>query len=804
MGARQTLGVRALSGEMTSIHTARGAAVPGYAGAVRASRALATVAGERWGRAAPDERGRLAEALLAERFGWALWHKLPAAWRCAVSGSGGRDRGADLVGVTTAGPSRLGVDSFSAWGCAPKAQRGDAAAPRVLFVQVKWLAPGARIGHDPVARLVSLREHYRRRFGAEVACVVCAPEDVALGDVPNADAVRLVRLPRCLPAAVVAAQRLWRRAVSGGRAPAGERVPAGNGQSAAADYSFQKEAAARLLAARGRTARCRLPPASGKSYVIVEIARQASSAGLPAVIAAPRVEIVRQLAALARARLGAEAVAVAVGGVLRGWRPAATRAVVACTRSLHCLAPPLVAAGREPRPEAPPVAGANAGPRPAPEWSAVLRDEAHIRGGEAWIRALPEQTKLYEFSATLDSGSEVDYELSAEEVVRRGCACAPEFVFAVHRAEPTQADVCAHLRRHPEYSTVLACFQRQSGAREFVTRCAAAGITAASCVSDDGGDGDAALAEFRAGRLRVLAVVARLEMGVDVHACDTVLFVEPWDSDARTFQLIGRGMRLHPSKNGTFSVLVPVGAQCAKERRLRDLVASFAGCGFACAGPHSGNLNGVALRAERLDAADTVEPVAAPRSLHEDRFDFRGAPVEAKPGLPNAAVGVVQEFGEAIADLFDELIHGYARADAQARYERAREYLRGLGAGAPRSYDEYRALRASLLPGDPARRILPADPAKEFSFRDSPRSWPDLLGLDEGDAKTKVTQAERRAFAVVFGQLKRSGHPIGIRDAAKMGSALHKKMLRVDPLLPPRVMETFEEWTEYFAQLLAG
>lgn len=768
----------------------RTATVPGYAEAVRASCALAAIAARRWERALPDERGRLAEVLLAEHFGWALWHKLPVAWRCAVSGSGGRDRGVDLVGFSAR-------DELPPSACA--AECGKEGRGPISFVQVKWLAEGARVGHDPVARLISLREHYRRRFGREVECVLCTPEDVALGDVPNAETIRHVRVPRCLPAALVAAQQLWRRVLHGARVPLqvgdlhGRHLQLARAGgflhdpkiAAAADYTFQREAVARLLAVRGRTARCRLPPASGKSYIIVEIAYWASSVGKPAVITAPRVEIVRQLAALARSRLGAEAVAVAVGGVLRGWREDATRVVVACARSLHCLTPPLVQ---------------------VQEWAAVLRDEAHIRAGGAWIRALPEQTKLYEFSATLGTSApdgrfgetSIDYELSAEEIVRRGCACAPEFVFAVHRAEPTQDDVCAHLLRHPEYGTVLACFQRQSSARRFVDRCAAHGIAAASCVSDDGRSGDEALAEFRAGRLRVLAIVARLEMGVDVHACDTVLFVEPWDSDARTFQLIGRGMRLHPSKNGTFSVLIPVGAQCAKERRLRDLVTSFAGCGFACAA-RGANGHGVALRAERLNVDDAELPAAEVKKLREKRFDHRGAPVAARNFDPNtAAADVVQEFGEVVAGLFDELIHGIARADTQARYERARRYLRELVAEAPRSFDEYQAMRATLLPGDPAHRILPADPAKEFSFRESSRSWTDLLGVDA----EIITQSERKAFAVVYRQLKRSGCQVSVGYALKLGSTLHKKMLHVDPQLPRRVMETPEEWAEYFRKLL--
>ena len=210
------------------------------------------------------------------------------------------------------------------------------------------------------------------------------------------------------------------------------------------------------------------------------------------------------------------------------------------------------------------VSGSSAKKLPdAFEASAVIYDEAHNATGREETEKRVERRATHKLSATLDV--KADYRLTHSEAVTRGLVCDIRLVFAAFSRVPTYADIAAYLIAHPEHSTVLACFQTQKQARKFATEYnKQAGSGAESYTSDDVHSD--ALDRFRLGRFRVLCVVTRVEMGVNVHAIDTILLAEPWESKTRLRQLCGRGSRLHPTKPGYYSALCCVGPDESDEQ----------------------------------------------------------------------------------------------------------------------------------------------------------------------------------------------------------------------------------------------
>lgn len=607
------------------------------------------------------------------------------------------------------------------WRCAVSRGRGgdrgvDAvgiSAGAVCFIQIKWYGAGGQIWHDPVARLGSLAAEYCSAFADRMpARVVCTPPDVQIGDVPGlASTVHLTADRAALDTKAL------------------ELLHQAPGRGALPDYSFQDDAVKTMLAACGPTVRARLPPAAGKSQIIAALVAHHSKSG-PVVVLAPRRLIVDQLLELLASR-GLAPVCVCDGAVQGS---TSARVYVASANSARAL--------------------------PALQWAAVVRDEAHVNNGQKWFRRLSADTRVYELSATLPGA--VDYELSMEELIRRNCACAPEFIFAVHAEEPAHADICAHLVEHPEYRSVLACFQKQDGAHKFVAQCAHAGISAASCVSSDMDDGNEALRGFCAGELRVLAMVARAEMGVNMHVCDTVLFVEPWESETRTLQLAGRGMRLGGAKLGTFVVLTPMAEAAARDMRLRKYLEAMSGCGFAAA---AAGISVCPLLQVRCDAEiETAEGKSAER---EEVFDRIGA-------------AALKSFGAA------------APRSAEERFAQARLEISKLGALAPGTPEEYFTFRAGV--GEARRAALPADPAAEFEFSCSARCWGALLGLPEKTPNATVTDVE--ALRSVIAELE-----VASVEEAGPGPALYSMMRQKAPGLPPRIEQ---DWSEYFAGLEAA
>jgi superfamily II DNA or RNA helicase len=177
-------------------------------------------------------------------------------------------------------------------------------------------------------------------------------------------------------------------------------------------------------------------------------------------------------------------------------------------------------------------------------------DEAHSREGSGNIDRV-----TFELSECLHGA--VDVEESHAMAVELGRICDTVF-----------ADIASH----PEHASVLACFKTCRSARIFASACnAARAASALTYVGDDEAGDRSSLRKFADGDVRVLCVVGRVEMGINVHRCDTVLLAEPWDSANRTLQLIGRDVRLHPTKPGFFSILCTE-AHSDLDARLSSLV----------------------------------------------------------------------------------------------------------------------------------------------------------------------------------------------------------------------------------------
>lgn len=707
--------------------------------------------------ATPQELGYLAELLAARHFRGAAWSALPRSARRRIHG-GDRgvalsDRGVDVVGVGAAG--------------------------RPLLVQVKWYDDGGAIGHDPFARLVSVGTACRRGYALdgdpELRLLHQRGARVAQG-VPNRCLVGVV----ALSAAELGLDGLaWggpgppERKDPAGEPPecedpageppeyeelAGEPAGGAGGARPAPDFAgFQAGpiARARELAAGGASlVRVQLPVGSGKSYVIAALAAGYRAAELPVVVLAPRAEIVRQLAALLTAAGWGRVYAVLDGA---RW-PLGARGGEAVVASGQSVGPQLC------RGDAPPFRAA-----------ALFVDEAHHHEGhDAAGRAIATPVR-FDFSACLEG--KADVAVAHRRAVELGLILAAEFVFAVFPRAPTPADLAAHLAAHPAHACVLACFQARERAIEFAALCRAAGVGAEPYVSGPGGGADRPerLEDFRAGRLRVLCVVGCVEMGVNVHRCDTVLLAEPWDSAARTLQLVGRGCRLHPTKARHFTVLCGAGPEDATERRVARLVETVhAECAAFCARTLS----------EADDCVDFVPGV--------------GAGCAAGGAAAELAVPLLPAHLDALAavrrEVFDALGRRLAAEDPAAalalRYRRARE--RAAAAGLE-TFGAYAAWRAGL--GPEARADLPEDPAAEFAALPPPGfGWADFLGWpDAPDLAAAVAAAVAEAAEAGLVTLADLGRP----TAGLYG--LLRRQTAAGAALPTNPLRPGETWAALFA-----
>jgi hypothetical protein len=212
--------------------------------------------------------------------------------------------------------------------------------------------------------------------------------------------------------------------------------------------------------------------------------------------------------------------------------------------------------------------------------------------------------------------------------------------------------------------------------------------------------------------VRVLCVVGRVEMGVNIHRCDTVLLAEPWDSANRTLQLIGRGVRLFPTKPGFFSVLCAV-CPADLESRLEGLVHALY-AEYPAFGIDRIEVRGAMPDRSATDARRAVEAVEAVEAEGSEVEADRREAVEAVEAVERKvfdALGTICSTGE-----YQTRLAVSAYAVAVARVHPAR-------LASARAYGAWRATQ-------PSKIELPDDPAARFKALPSGFSWESFLRLD--------------------------------------------------------------------------
>ena len=578
------------------------------------------------------------------------------------------------------------------------ADRGvDVVTPDGGLIQVKWYKDGSCVGNDAVARLNNIAEAFIRGGGTVPRRTLA----VKAGDRINENIVGLdvVEVKYYDDSSVEEAKTIAKMALLSFGKVRRETRPALN--LTEVFNALQRDVAGKLtgLFEAGRNnLSAELPTGSGKSYIIARLVAYHNllSPSLPALVVVPRIDIARQHVRLFRENMFGELggprgesgtigadkkhITGKIANVSdgRNWPDcyvmSATKIIVLSGQSAHKVPKDFRA-------------------------SVVVYDEAHVYYGRKLIDARVSRPATYNVSATMPSSAEtdVDVRVSYGEAVDLGIICDAVFVFVKFSREPTFEDYADHLLKNERHGAVLACFNRQWRAREFARvyneKRPTGSQPAESYVS---GDPRESLDRFRDGATRVLCVVTRVELGVNVHVCDTVLMVDPWDSNSRLRQLCGRATRHWPTKKGYYSVLFGVGSEeqeSATVARMVDVIHKEIG----------------ELCPENVEEIiDRVEVVVG----GADQEDFQREKFES---LTSLRVNIYDSFGRHLTSESQRL---------RLKYERDRMELLGRDV---RTYAEFQRLRARLpvlsLPEDPPDSYI-----KVFSLN---FPWDAYLGRPE-------------------------------------------------------------------------
>jgi len=401
--------------------------------------------------------------------------------------------------------------------------------------QVKWYKKDSTIGHDPISRLNNIADAFNEAGGdvPHRVIVLKAGTRLAAG-IPRAYRIETKYYD---DAQLDEAVRIAKEELSKVRIRDHKRI----GNEVYNKLHTEVVAVLTGLIKEGRAiVSAELPPGSGKSYIIGNVIKHHNlySPGAVALVVVPRIIIARQLAELYRKMISPLGVAVVAEG--SSWPEDLTGvgAIVMSGQSASKIPDGFRA-------------------------SAVVYDEAHVEHGRSLVEERVKRNATYHLSATMPGP--VDYRLSYSAAVDMGLICDARFIFAQFERIPTLSDYLEHIAHHPEHTAILACFQGKESARTFAKMCnEKRDGMAMSFVS---GDDHEALERFRAGDVRILCVVSRVEMGVNMHICDTILLVNPWDSVSRLRQLCGRATRHYPTKFGVYSVILGVGPDQKDEER---------------------------------------------------------------------------------------------------------------------------------------------------------------------------------------------------------------------------------------------
>ena len=633
----------------------------------------------------PKARGWYAEKVVARRLGAGLWADLEKALQRVIHNDAGlKDQGVDLVAI-----------------------RED----QIELIQVKWYEQRQTIGVDVVAKLVNIAVACQERLGLatrpRMRCIYRDGCRIARSAV-NFDLIEWDPWPPEIIEGV-------RPCPPTPPPPADDHGIYGT-ELAARLEGPQKAAFEAVLGAMAgdrRHLRVQMPVGSGKSHVAFALARHIlRRSAQPALIVAPRGEIVSQLDRLGGLPENSGLRVLRAGQADREWPQAGHGDLVVSTgQMLNARLKNREGAFRV---------------------SLLVVDEAHNATGQNAIEAGAVEWGLrVDLSACpfAGDGPPVVHTLGWGDAVRAKAVCDVLFHF-VHfalvpgraRPEPWYEEMAAHLDAHPDrYRSVLACFRTIADARGFVGHYQARRPGENVAGSFVGDDPQGCLEAFRAGRLRVLCVVGRVEMGVNIHRCDTVLFMDPWDSLDRTLQLMGRACRLHPEKPGFFRVVVGFSADDPDTQdRLRKFQGALGGVYPDLAGDPQEFLGRVRHLAGGGDGK-------VPADLERHVVDVR----------------------EAHARQVSENVYSRNGLVDHAAYLAAREKVRSLRLSSSANYQEFLRQRSSEPEPDPPP-YLPDDPAAWFGHlfegEGAGFPWSEFLGSD-GEEAAGVGEKLRAAYA---------------------------------------------------------
>lgn len=322
------------------------------------------------------------------------------------------------------------------------------------------------------------------------------------------------------------------------------------------------------------------PTGAGKGVLIAHIASAVVARGQRAVVIVHRREIILDLAERIR-RAGVQHVGVIMPG--HDAEPFAP-VQVASTQTLAARAGAAQAAQTAGGPSLVPVPGASA--------DLVILDEAHHYAADEWARVVEAypSARVVGFTATpqrrdgrslgdmfeklvvvahyselIDSGHIVPCRVyQPEEVVKDGLARDPVDAYELHA--PGSLAFCF----------VATVEQARETAAKFVAR----GIPAETVTAETPAqDRKRAIADFAAGRVRVLVNVYTLTEGVDVPAASTVILARSCSHVSPYLQMAGRALRSAPGK--TEAVIIDLsGASLKHGPPTEDRLYSLDGDGI--------------------------------------------------------------------------------------------------------------------------------------------------------------------------------------------------------------------------------
>lgn len=169
--------------------------------------------------------------------------------------------------------------------------------------------------------------------------------------------------------------------------------------------------------------------------------------------------------------------------------------------------------------------------------------------------------RRYLVSATLDD-PDPDFYIPFHRAVTEKLICEPELIVPLYSNTPSVDNIKNYIENNPRHQHILIFHQTQEQAVNFFKEY----NDNSGIYTSDHGD-KTSLILFKEGKIRILNVVLKTEMGTDIPITDTIILMCLWKSKKRLLQIIGRGTRFHGVKGSKFSVVLPSTEENLKENK---------------------------------------------------------------------------------------------------------------------------------------------------------------------------------------------------------------------------------------------